>query len=89
MLFRSRLILRDLAMKELVELIAKALVNEPGAVVVNELGDENESVLELKVAPGDLGKVIGRQGRTARSLRTIVSAAGMKVRKRVVLEIVE
>jgi len=76
-------------MKDLVELIAKALVNEPGAVVVNELGDENELVLELKVAPGDLGKVIGRQGRTARSLRTVVAAAGMKVRKRIVLEIVE
>jgi len=76
-------------MKELVELIAKALVNEPGAVVVNELDGENELVLELKVAPGDLGKVIGRQGRTARSMRTIVAAAGMKVRKRIVLEIVE
>ena len=76
-------------MKELVELIAKALVNEPGAVVVNEVGHENELVLELKVAPGDLGKVIGRQGRTARSLRTIVAAAGLKVRKRIVLEIVE
>ena len=76
-------------MKELVELIAKALVNEPGAVVVNEVANANESVLELKVALGDLGKVIGRQGRTARSLRTIVSAAGMKARKRVVLEIVE
>jgi uncharacterized protein len=76
-------------MKELVELIAKALVNEPGAVVVNELAKENELVLELKVAPGDLGKVIGRQGRTARSLRTVVAAAGMKVRKRIVLEIVE
>jgi predicted RNA-binding protein YlqC (UPF0109 family) len=76
-------------MKELVELIAKALVNEPGAVVVNEHADENELVLELKVAPGDLGKVIGRQGRTARSMRTVVAAAGMKVRKRIVLEIVE
>ena len=76
-------------MRELVELIAKALVNEPGAVVVNEVADDNQSVLELKVAPEDLGKVIGRQGRTARSLRTIVSAAGMKARKRIVLEIVE
>jgi predicted RNA-binding protein YlqC (UPF0109 family) len=76
-------------MKELVELIAKALVNEPTAVVVNEIGGENASVLRLKVAPGDLGKVIGRQGRTARSLRTIVSAAGMKFRKRIMLEIVE
>jgi predicted RNA-binding protein YlqC (UPF0109 family) len=76
-------------MRELVELIAKALVNEPAAVVVNEVADDNQSVLELKVAPEDLGKVIGRQGRTARSLRTIVSAAGMKARKRIVLEIVE
>jgi predicted RNA-binding protein YlqC (UPF0109 family) len=76
-------------MKELVELIAKALVNEPDAVVVNERAEENGSVLELKVAPGDLGKVIGRQGRTARSMRTVVAAAGMKVRKRIVLEIVE
>jgi len=76
-------------MKELVEVIAKALVNEPGAVVVNEVANGNGVVLELKVAPGDLGKVIGRQGRTARSMRTVVAAAGMKARKRIVLEIVE
>ena len=76
-------------MKDLVEFIAKALVNEPGAVEVSEVHGDNGSVLELKVAPGDLGKVIGRQGRTARSLRTIVAAAGQKSRKRVVLEIVE
>jgi len=76
-------------MKDLVEFIAKALVNEPGAVEVSEIRGEKGSVLELKVAPGDLGKVIGRQGRTARSLRTIVAAAGQKSRKRVVLEIVE
>jgi len=76
-------------MKDLVEFIAKALVNEPAAVVVNEVRGDNGSVLELKVAPGDLGKVIGRQGRTARSLRTIVAAGGMKFRRRVVLEIVE
>ena len=76
-------------MKELVELIAKALVNEPDAVVVKETGDDESSVLELRVAAGDLGKVIGKQGRTARSLRMIVSAAGTKARKRVVLEIVE
>jgi hypothetical protein len=81
--------LDEAAMKDLVEFIAKALVNEPGAVVVNEVRGENGSVLELKVAPGDLGKVIGRQGRTARSLRTIIAAAGTKFRKRVVLEIVE
>lgn len=76
-------------MKDLVEFIAKALVNEPAAVEVKEIRGEKGSVVELKVAPGDLGKVIGRQGRTARSLRTIVAAAGQKARKRVVLEIVE
>jgi predicted RNA-binding protein YlqC (UPF0109 family) len=76
-------------MKDLVEFIAKALVNDPSAVVVNEIRGENGSVLELKVAPDDLGKVIGRQGRTARSLRTIVAAAGTKLRRRVALEIVE
>ena len=76
-------------MKDLVEFIAKALVNEPGAVEVSEIADDKGLVLELKVSPGDLGKVIGRQGRTARSLRTIVAAAGQKSRKRVVLEIVE
>jgi predicted RNA-binding protein YlqC (UPF0109 family) len=76
-------------MKDLVDFIAKALVNDPGAVEVREIRGEKGSVLELKVAPGDLGKVIGRQGRTARSLRTIVAAAGQKSRKRVALEIVE
>jgi predicted RNA-binding protein YlqC (UPF0109 family) len=76
-------------MKELVEFIAKALVNEPAAVVVKETGGADASVLELKVASADLGKVIGKQGRTARSLRTVVAAAGAKLRRRVVLEIVE
>ncbi len=76
-------------MKELVELIAKALVDEPDAVTVSETVGAGGSVLDLTVAPGDLGKVIGRQGRTARSLRTIVAAAGMKCGKRVVLEILE
>jgi predicted RNA-binding protein YlqC (UPF0109 family) len=75
--------------KELVELIARALVNEPSAVVVSEIDGENGSVVRLTVAPGDLGKVIGRQGRTARSLRTIVAAAGVKARRRIVLDIVE
>ncbi len=79
----------EAAMKDLVDFIAKALVNDPGAVEVREIRGEKGSVLELKVAPGDLGKVIGRQGRTARSLRTIVAAAGQKSRKRVALEIVE
>ena len=76
-------------MKDLVEFIARALVNEPAAVEVREIPGEKGLVLELKVASGDLGKVIGRQGRTARSLRTIVGAAGQKTRQRVVLEIVE
>jgi predicted RNA-binding protein YlqC (UPF0109 family) len=76
-------------MRDLVEFIAKSLVNEPAAVVVNEVRSDNGSVVELRVAPGDLGKVIGRQGRTARSLRTIIAAAGTKSRRRVVLEIVE
>ncbi len=76
-------------MKELVEFIAKALVDDPSSVVVREVDGENSKVVELKVAPGDLGKVIGKQGRTARSLRTVVAAAGMKRRTRVVLEILE
>ena len=76
-------------MKELVELIAKSLVDDPSAVDVREIDAPNSLVLELKVAPDDLGKVIGKQGRTARSLRTLVAAAGMKRRRRVVLEILE
>lgn len=76
-------------MKELLELMAKALVDEPDGVEVREIEGEQTTVLELKVAPDDLGKVIGKQGRTARSIRTILSAAGMKHRKRVVVEILE
>lgn len=76
-------------MKDLLELIAKALVDEPNEVEVKEIEGEQTTVLELKVAREDLGKVIGKQGRTARSIRTILSAAGMKLRKRVVLEILE
>jgi predicted RNA-binding protein YlqC (UPF0109 family) len=76
-------------MKELVAFIAKALVDDPSSVAVAEIEGENSKVLELKVAPADLGKVIGKQGRTARSLRTIVAAAGMKRRTRVTLEILE
>ena len=71
------------------QLIARALVNDPEAVVVNEIAGERSSVVELEVAAADLGKVIGRQGRTVRSLRTIVAAAGTKMRKKIVLEIVE
>jgi len=76
-------------MKDLVTLIATALVDDPSSVSVTEVEGENGKVLELKVAPEDLGKVIGKQGRTARSLRTIVAAAGMKRRMRVTLEILE
>lgn len=76
-------------MKELVEMIAKALVDNPEQVVVTEVAGEQTTVLELRVAPSDLGKVIGKQGRTARSIRTLLGAAGMKLRKRFVLEILE
>lgn len=76
-------------MKELVEHIAKALVDKPEEVSVTAVEGEQSVVLELRVAPSDLGKVIGRQGRTARSLRTILNAAGMKLHKRFSLEILE
>jgi predicted RNA-binding protein YlqC (UPF0109 family) len=76
-------------MKELVEIIAKALVDNPDHVVVNTVEGEQVTVLELKVHPTDLGKVIGRQGRTAKSIRTILGAAGMKMKKRLTLEILE
>lgn len=76
-------------MKALIEEIAKALVDEPEQVVVNEVEGEQVTVLELKVAPGDLGKVIGKQGRTARSIRTLLGAAGMKLNRRFTLEILE
>jgi len=76
-------------MKELLELIAKSLVDNPSAVTVREIEGEQTTVLELRVAQEDLGKVIGKQGRTARSIRTILGAAGMKIKKRFVLEILE
>lgn len=76
-------------MKELVEQIAKVLVDNPDQVSVRAVEGEQVTVLELRVAPTDLGKVIGKQGRTARSIRTILGAAGMKVRKRYTLEILE
>ncbi len=76
-------------MKELVEQIAKALVDNPDEVVVHAVEGEQTTVLELRVAQNDLGKVIGKQGRTARSIRTILSAAGMKLKKRFTLEILE
>ena len=76
-------------MKELIELIAKALVDNPDQVTVHAIEGEQNTVLELKVAQTDLGKVIGKQGRTARSIRTILGAAGMKLRRRFTLEILE
>jgi predicted RNA-binding protein YlqC (UPF0109 family) len=75
--------------KELVEAIAKALVDNPDQVQVRAVEGEQVTVLELRVHPTDLGKVIGRQGRTAKSIRTILGAAGMKLRKRLTLEILE
>ena len=76
-------------MKELITYIAKALVDHPEEVQVSEVEGNQTSVLELKVAKEDLGKVIGKQGRTARAMRTILSAASAKVKKRTVLEIIE
>ena len=76
-------------MRELVEMIAKTLVDDPEEVRVTELVGEQTTVLELRVAQHDLGRVIGRQGRTARAIRTLLGAAGMKRRKRFVLEILE
>jgi len=76
-------------LKELVEYIAKALVDHPEQVVVNEIEGEKTSILELSVAEDDLGKVIGKGGRTARAIRTILSAAATKANKRAVLEILE
>ena len=76
-------------MKELIRYIAQALVDNPDQVSVSEVEGNQTSVLELKVAKEDLGKVIGKQGRTARAMRTILSAASAKVKKRTVLEIIE
>jgi hypothetical protein len=76
-------------MKELVRSIAQALVDRPDEVEVREVEGEKTTVLELRVAETDLGKVIGRQGRTARAMRTIVNAAATKLKKRAVLEILE
>jgi predicted RNA-binding protein YlqC (UPF0109 family) len=75
--------------KELVETIARALVDRPEDVQVRTLGGAQVTVLELRVHADDLGKVIGRQGRTAKAIRTVLGAAGMKMRKRFTLEILE
>jgi hypothetical protein len=76
-------------MKDLIEAIAKALVDNPEQVAVRAVEGEQVTVLELRVDPSDLGKVIGKQGRTARSIRTILNAAGMKLKRRFTLEILE
>lgn len=75
--------------KELLEVVARSLVDRNDQVDVKVIEGEQTTVLELRVAPEDLGKIIGKQGRTARAIRTILSAAGMKSRKRYVLEILE
>lgn len=76
-------------LKELVETMAKALVDKPEEVEVAEVDGEQTTVIELKVAKDDLGKVIGKQGRTAQAMRTILGAVSTKLRKRSVLEILE
>jgi uncharacterized protein len=76
-------------MRELIEYIAKALVDNPDEVSTTENDGELSSIIELKVAKSDLGKVIGKQGRTARAIRTVLSAASTKNKKRAVLEILE
>lgn len=75
-------------MQELVAAIAKALVDNPEAVHVKEISGEQSVIIELKVAPEDMGKVIGRQGRIAKAIRTVVKAAATKENKRVVVEII-
>jgi uncharacterized protein len=76
-------------MKELVEHMAKALVDKPEDVIVHEIDGERTTVYELRVAANDVGKVIGKEGKTARAMRTILSASGTKIGKRCVLEILE
>ncbi len=76
-------------MKELIEYIAKSLVDQPDAVKVTEVTGERTSVIELSVAKEDMGKVIGKQGRTAIAIRTLLNAAATKNKKRIILEIIE
>ena len=76
-------------LSKLIEFMAKMLVDLPDQVSVNEIAGENTTVIELKVAKEDLGKIIGKQGRTARAVRTVLNGASTKLRKRTVLEIVE
>jgi predicted RNA-binding protein YlqC (UPF0109 family) len=77
------------AMKELVQFLARQLVNNPDAVEVNEVHGDTASVLELRVAKEDLGRVIGKQGRTVKSIRTILNAVASRTNRKIVLEIIE
>lgn len=76
-------------MKDLVEIIAKSLVDNPNEVHVNEIQGEQGLVLELRVAPEDMGKVIGKQGRVAKAIRTVVKAAALNENQKVVVEIID
>ena len=76
-------------MKELIELVAKSLVDNPDKVQVSQIDGEQSSIIELKVAPEDVGKIIGKQGRNVQAIRIILSAAGMKLKKRFILELIE
>jgi hypothetical protein len=78
-----------IAVKELIEIMAKALVEHPDQVQVSEIAGENASIIELRTAKEDIGKVIGKRGRNAQAMRTILNAASAKLRKRVVLEIID
>ncbi len=78
-----------IAVKELIEIMAKALIEHPDQVQVNEIAGEHASVIELKTAKEDIGKVIGKRGRNAQAMRTILNAASAKLRKRLVLEIID
>jgi len=79
----------DISMRELIEYIAKGLVDDPNSVIVNENQTENTSIIELKVSKEDVGKVIGKKGRTAKAIRTILAAASTRRGRRAVLEIIE
>lgn len=76
-------------MKDLVEVIAKSLVDNPNEVHVNEVQGEQDLILELRVAPEDMGKVIGKQGRVAKAIRTVVKAAALNENRKVVVEIID
>jgi uncharacterized protein len=81
--------LMEVDMKALIELMAKSLVDNPDEVVVTEVGGEQTALFEVHVAAGDIGKIVGKQGNTARAMRTILSASGTKIGKRCILEILD